>query len=104
MNPAFSIRAEMLGHAKRVIPPVLGMSVVLGLFNASEWSWAGIQPKIALSLGMALLGCALGLAALFVGLKTTLSMQSEMGGWLAGLGAGFAGIAFLLWFYATPAS
>ena len=76
MTLAFNTRAEMLRYAKRVVPPVLGMSVVMGLFNASEWTWAGIQPKISLSLGMALLGCALGLAALFVGLKTTLSMQS----------------------------
>ena len=104
MTLAFNTRAEMLRYAKRVVPPVLGMSVVMGLFNASEWTWAGIQPKISLSLGMALLGCALGLAALFVGLKTTLSMQSEIGGWVAGLGAGFASIAFLLWFYATPAT
>jgi hypothetical protein len=102
MTPAFSLRTEFLRHAVRVVPPVLGMSVVLGLFNASEWTLAGILPKVQTSLGMGLLGCALGLVALFIGLWTTLSAQNMMYGWLAGLAAGFAGIAFMLWFYATP--
>jgi hypothetical protein len=102
MPPAFSLRTEFLRHAIRVVPPVLGMSVVLGLFNASEWSLAGILPKVQTSLGMGLIGCALGLVALFIGLWTTLSAQNMMYGWLAGLAAGFAGIAFMLWFYAPP--
>jgi hypothetical protein len=102
MTPAFSLRTEFLRHAKSVVPPVLGMSVVLGLFNASEWTLAGILPKVQTSLGMGLIGCALGLVALFIGLWTTLSAQNVMYGWLAGLAAGFAGIAFMLWFYATP--
>jgi hypothetical protein len=102
MPPAFSLRTEFLRHATRVVPPVLGMSVVLGLFNASEWSLARILPKVQTSLGMGLIGCALGLVALFIGLWTTLSAQNMMYGWLAGLAAGFAGIAFMLWFYATP--
>jgi hypothetical protein len=104
MTHAFSLRAEFQRQAVRVVPPVLGMSVVLGLFNASEWSLAGILPKVQTSLGMGLLGCALGLAALFIGLWTTLSAQNMMHGWLAGLAAGFAGIAFMLWFYANPAT
>jgi hypothetical protein len=102
MTQAFNLRSEFLRHAKNVVPPVLGMSAVLGLFNASEWSLAGILPKVQTSLGMGLLGCALGLIALFVGLRTTLSTQNVMYGWLAGLVAGFAGIAFMLWFYANP--
>jgi hypothetical protein len=102
MTPAFNLRTEFLRHAKNVVPPVLGMSVVLGVFNASEWTLAGILPKVQTSLGMGLLGCALGLVALFIGLWTTLSAQSMMYGWLAGFVAGFAGIAFMLWFYATP--
>jgi hypothetical protein len=104
MPPAFSLRTEFLRHARSVVPPVLGMSVVLGLFNASEWNMAGIMPKVQTSLGMGLLGCALGLIALFIGLRTTLATQNVMYGWLAGLVAGFAGIAFMLWFYATPAT
>lgn len=102
MTPAFSLRTEFLRHAKNVVPPVLGMSVVLGLFNASEWSLAGILPKVQTSLGMGLLGCSLGLIALFIGLWTTLSTQNVLYGWLAGLVSGFAGIAFMLWFYANP--
>ena len=102
MTLAFNIRAEMFRHAKRVVPPVLGMSAVLGLFNATEWSMAGIFPKVQVSLGMGLLGCVLGLVALYAGLWTRLSTQSMMFGWLAGLCAGFAGIAFMLWFYANP--
>ena len=104
MTPAFSLRTEFLRHAKSVVPPVLGMSVVLGLFNAETWTMAGILPKVQTSLGMGLLGCALGLAALFIGLRTTLATQNVMYGWLAGLLAGFAGIAFMLWFYATPST
>ena len=53
---------------------------------------------------MGLIGCALGLVALFIGLRTTLATQNVMYGWLAGLVAGFAGIAFMLWFYATPST
>jgi hypothetical protein len=102
MTQAFSLRTEFLRHATRVVPPVLGMSVVLGLFNAGEWTLAGILPKVQTSLGMGLIGCALGLIALFIGLWTTLSAQNMMYGWLAGLVAGFAGIAFMLWFYANP--
>ena len=102
MNPVFSLRTEFIRHAVRVVPPVLGMSVVLGLFNADAWILADILPKLQTSLGMGLIGCALGLAALFVGLWTTLSTQNMMYGWLAGLMAGFAGIAFMLWFYANP--
>jgi hypothetical protein len=102
MTPAFSLRTEFLRQAVRIVPPVLGMSVVLGLFNASQWTLAGILPKVQTSLGMGLLGCALGLVALFIGLWTTLSAQNMMYGWLAGLVAGFAGIAFMLWFYANP--
>jgi hypothetical protein len=102
MPPAFILRTEFLRHAARVVPPVLGMSVVLALFNAETWTIAAILPKVQTSLGMGLLGCALGLIALFIGLRTTLSTQNMMYGWLAGLVAGFAGIAFMLWFYATP--
>jgi hypothetical protein len=104
MTPAFSLRTEFLRHAVRIVPPVLGMSVVLGLFNASEWTLAAILPKVQTSLGMGLLGCALGLAALFIGLRTTLATQNVMYGWLVGLLAAFAGIAFMLWFYATPST
>ena len=104
MTQAFSLRAEFLRHAKSVVPPVLGMSVVLGLFNADTWTLAGILPKVQTSLGMGLIGCALGLVALFIGLWTALSAQNVMYGWLAGLTAGFAGIAFMLWFYATPST
>jgi ABC-type amino acid transport system permease subunit len=102
MTPTFSLRTEFLRHTVRVVPPVLGMSVVLGLFNADEWTLAAILPKVQTSLGMGLIGCALGLIALFIGLWTKLSAQNMMYGWLAGLVAGFAGIAFMLWFYANP--
>lgn len=104
MSVPFSLRTEFLRHAKNVVPPVLGMSVVLGLFNAETWTLAGILPKVQTSLGMGLIGCALGLAALYIGLWTTLSTQNMMVGWVAGLIAGFAGIAFMLWFYATPST
>jgi hypothetical protein len=102
VTQAFSLRTEFLRRTKSVVPPVLGMSVVLGLFNAGEWTMAGILPKVQTSLGTGLLGCALGLIALFIGLWTMLSAQNMMYGWLAGLAAGFAGIAFMLWFYANP--
>jgi hypothetical protein len=36
------------------------------------------------------------------GLITTNKMQSILSGWLAGLVVGLSGIAFMLWFYATP--
>ncbi|MGL4489746.1 MAG: hypothetical protein ACRCU5_09915 [Rhizobiaceae bacterium] len=96
------IKDEMLRNAKMVVPPVLGMSVVLGLFNAQVWTFNEIFPRVALSFTMAVMGCLFGLFALFVGLKTTNQMQSVMAGWLAGLMIGFAGIAFMLWFYANP--
>ncbi len=97
-----NVKSEMLRNAKMVVPPVLGMSIILGLFNATEWTFATIYPKIALSFGMAVMGCVFGLFALFVGLKTTNQMQSVMAGWLAGLGIGGAGIAYMLWFFANP--
>jgi hypothetical protein len=36
------------------------------------------------------------------GLITTNKMQSILSGCLAGLGVGLAGIAFMLWYHATP--
>jgi hypothetical protein len=97
-----NVKSEMLRNAKMVVPPVLGMSIVLGLFNAQHWTLTEIYPKVALSFGMAAMGCVFGLIALFIGLKTTNQMQSKMAGWLAGLGIGGAGIAFMLWYFATP--
>lgn len=97
-----NVKSEMLRNAKMVVPPVLGMSIILGLFNATEWTFATIYPKVVLSFGMAAMGCVFGLLALFIGLKTTNQMQSIMAGWLAGLVIGLAGIAFMLWYFATP--
>ncbi len=104
MSDLVNIKSEMLRNARMAVPPVLGMSVVLGLFNAQQWTLSEIYPKVALSLGMAVMGCIFGLFALFVGLKTTNQMQSVMAGWLAGLMIGVAGIAFMLWYFANPAN
>ena len=97
-----SVKSEMLRNAKMVVPPMLVMSIVLGLFNAQQWTLSEIYPKVALSFGMAVMGCAFGLFALFVGLKTTNQIQSVLAGWLAGLGIGLAAIAYMLWYFATP--
>ena len=104
MAAPFDLKTEFMRNARMVVPPVLGMSVVLGLFNATEWSMAGILPKLALSFGMGLMGCAFGLFALFIGLLTTVKTQSQIYGWLAGLAIGFAGIAYMLWHFQTPAN
>jgi hypothetical protein len=104
MTAPFNLRTEFLRNARNVVPPVLGMSVLLGLFNVSEWSLAGIMPKVGLSLTMGLMGCAFGLFALYVGLYTNLKFDSQLYGWLAGLVIGFAGIAFMLWFFASPSN
>lgn len=97
-----SVSAEMLRHTRNVVPAVIGMSFILGLFNATEWTLDGILPKVTLSVGIGALGCVLGLAALFVGLQVAVLRQNVMHGWLAGLMAGFGGIAFMLWYFASP--
>lgn len=104
MAAGFDLKTEFLRNARNVVPPVLGMSVLLGLFNVSEWTMAGILPKIGLSLGMGVMGCAFGLFALFIGLFTNIKTDSQIYGWLAGLVIGFGGIAFMLWYFATPAN
>ena len=102
MTAPFNLRTEFLRNARNVVPPVLGMSVVLGLFNATEWTIAGVLPKVGLSFGMGLMGCAFGLFALYVGLYSFIKFDSQLYGWLAGLVIGFAGIAFMLWYFASP--
>lgn len=102
MADPIDLKTEFLRNAKMVVPPVLGMSVVLGFFNATEWTVAGILPKVALSFGMGVMGCLFGLFALFIGLLTNVKTGSQMYGWLAGLVMGFAGIAFMLWYFAAP--
>lgn len=104
MTAPFNLRTEFLRNARNVVPPVLGMSVVLGLFNATEWTIAGVLPKVGLSFGMGLMGCAFGLFALYIGLFTTIRTENQLYGWLAGLVIGFAGIAFMLWYFATPSN
>ncbi len=104
MTAPLKLRTEFLRNARNVVPPVLGMSVVLGLFNATEWSVAGILPKVGLSFGMGLMGCAFGLFALDLGLYTSLKLDSQLYGWLAGLVIEFAGIAFMLWYFAAPSN
>jgi hypothetical protein len=99
-----SVGREFYRQARGVVPAVLFMSIVLGLFNASEWTLAAIWPKVALSFGIGLLGCVLGLIALWIGLQVAVWRQDLMQGWLAGLVAGFAGIAFMLWYFANPVS
>jgi hypothetical protein len=102
MSDLVNIKSEMMRNAKMAVPPVLGMSIILGLFNAEQWTFANIYPKVVLSFSMAVMGCALGLLALLIGLFVTNQMRSIMAGWLAGLVVGLAGIAFMLWFYANP--
>lgn len=102
MNDLVNVKALMLRNARNIMPPMLGMSVVLGIFNATEWTLSAIVPKVTLSLSIALLGCFFGLIALCVGLVITNKIQSILGGWLAGLVVGISGIAFMLWYYATP--
>jgi hypothetical protein len=102
MSDIVNIKSEFFKQLRTVVPAVLGMSVVLGIFNAPEWTFAVIWPKVVASLSMALLGCLFGLAALLIGLFITNARQSVMAGWFAGLMIGFAGIAFMLWFYAQP--
>ena len=104
MAAPFDLKTEFMRNARMIVPPVLGMSVVLGFFNATEWTMAGILPKIALSFGMGVMGCAFGLFALFIGLYTNIKTDSQIYGWFAGLVIGFAGIAFMLWYFATPAN
>ncbi len=104
MPDPFNLKTEFMRNARMIVPPVLGMSVVLGFFNATEWTMAGILPKIALSFGMGVMGCAFGLFALFIGHYTNIKTDSQIYGWLAGLLIGFAGIAFMLWYFATPAN
>ena len=104
MTAPFNLRTEFLRNARNVVPPVLGMSVVLGLFNATDWTMAGILPKVGLSFGMGLMGCAFGLVALYIGLYTNIKTDSQLYGWLAGLVIGFSGIAFMLWYFATPSN
>jgi hypothetical protein len=99
-----SVRSELLRQARNVVPPVLAMSVLLGLFNVSEWSIAGVLPKVGLSFVMGLMMCAFGLAGLYAGLSVTLRADSQIYGWLTGLVIGFAGIAFMLWYFAQPAN
>ncbi len=67
-----NIKSEMLRNDKMVVPPVLGMSTFRVLF------------------------------ASYIGLKTANQMQSVMAGWLPSLIIGFAGIAFMFWYFATP--
>ena len=104
MSDLVNIRAEFIRQLRTVVPAVLGMSVVLGLFNAPEWTFEAAWPKVIASVSMAVLGCLLGLAALLVGLVTTNARKSVIAGWSAGLIVGFAGIAFMLWYYAQPAN
>ena len=102
MSETVNVKSEFMRHARTVVPAVLGMSVVLGFFNAPEWTFDAVLPKVVASVSMALLGCLFGLAALLVGLFVTNTRQSVISGWLAGLMIGFAGIAFMLWYYAQP--
>jgi hypothetical protein len=104
MTSIVDLKTEFLRNARNVVPPVLGMSVVLGLFNATEWTMVGILPKVGLSFGMGLMGCAFGLFSLYIGLLTSIKFDSQLYGWLAGLLIGFAGIAFMLWYFATPSN
>jgi drug/metabolite transporter (DMT)-like permease len=100
----YDLKTEFLRYARTPVPAILGMAVVLALFNADSFAWADIAPKLAVSVTMALVMCAFGLAGLYVGLKTALSTQDQVKGWLAGAAIGFAGIVFLLWFYAEPST
>lgn len=102
MTAPLDIKTEFLRNARNVVPAVLGMSIVLGFFNAEEWTLAGILPKVGLSFGMGLMGCAFGLFALYIGLLTAVKSESQIYGWLAGLAIGFAGIAYMLWHFQTP--
>ena len=104
MAETVNVKAEFIKQARTVVPAVLAMSVVLGFFNAPEWTFDAVWPKIFASVSMAVLGCLFGLAALLIGLITTNARKSVIAGWLAGLMIGFAGIAFMLWYYAQPAN
>jgi hypothetical protein len=104
MTAGTSIKTEFFRNARNVVPPVLAMSVLIGLFNVSEWSLAGVLPKVGLSFVMGLMMCAFGLVALYAGLSVAHRTDSQINGWLTGLVIGFAGIAFMLWYFAQPAN
>lgn len=100
----YDLRTEFFRHARTPVLAILAMSVVLGLFNAESFALSDVMPKLAVSVTMAVIMCAFGLAGLFVGLKVALATQDQVKGWLAGAAIGFAGIVFLLWFYAEPST
>lgn len=100
----YDLKTEFFRYARTPVLAILGMSVVLGLFNAKSFAWADVAPKLAVSVTMAAIMCAFGLAGLFAGLKVALATQNQITGWLAGAAIGFAGIVFLLWFYAEPST
>ena len=102
MTFAYDIKTEILKVSRTFVPAMLGMSILLGVFNAPKWSVADVTSKVMPSFLMGALMCALGLIAYFIGLWTTNQSQNQIFGWLAGLGSGLVGIAFMLWFFANP--
>ena len=104
MAALFDLKTGFIRNACMVVPPVLGMSVVLGLSNAEEWSMAGILPKDGLSFGVAPMGGMFALLALYFGLLTAAKSESQIYGLLARLAIGFAGVACMLWHNQNPAN
>jgi len=104
MADRIDIRGEMLKALRLPVPAILGVSALLGLFNAPEWTAAEVLPRITATVAMGALMCLFGLVALFIGLKVADLRGDLVQGWLAGLVVGFAGIAFMLWYYAVPAN
>ncbi len=102
MTQTYDIKSEMLSAARRYVPAMLGMSVLLGLFNGSHTSFSETIAHIIPSVLIGLCMCAFGLFSFFIGLWTSNQTQNQMYGWLSGLAFGLAGIAFMLWFYANP--
>ena len=102
MTRTYDIKSEMLRAARKFVPVLLGMSVLLGLFNGAHSSLPEILSHVVPSLLIGVTMCALGLFAFFIGLWTSNQTQNQMYGWLSGLAFGLAGIAFMLWFYANP--
>lgn len=98
------VRGELVKALKLPVPAILVVAALLGVFNAPEWTMAEIAPRVASSLAMGLMMCGFGLLALLVGLKVADMRQNIVTGWTAGLMVGFAGIAFMLWYYAVPAN
>jgi hypothetical protein len=102
MTLTYDIKTEMLNAARKYVPALLGMSVLLGLFSGAHSSLSEILAHVVPSLLIGVTMCAFGLFAFFIGLWTTNQTQNQMYGWLSGLALGLAGIALMFWFYANP--